>query len=373
MIKIKEVIKNSELKKFVKFSNQLYKDNKYYVPDLISDEMNTLRKDKNPAYEFSDGVFFLAYQNKKIVGRIGILVNYQSNKKWKQNYARFTHFDFIDDYSVSKALMNVAETWAKDKGYTQLQGPLGLTDLDHQGMLIEGFEELDLFITLYNFPYYIKHMEKLGFTKEVDWIEYQLTLPDKTFDKYTKIAELVQKKYGYKLLEFKNKKDILPWAPKVFELYNEAYAPLFGTTKLSKKQIDMYINAFFGFVNPDFIKVILDKNDQVIGFGITMPSISKAMQKAKGRLFPFGFIHLLKSIKKNDTLDLYLVGIRPDVQGTGAAALLLNSILKTALDYGITLGETGPELETNKMVQAMWKYVHTRAHRRRRVFKKELQ
>ncbi len=372
MVKIVTVKNNRGLRKFVKFVNDLYKNNEYFVPDLIIDEVNTLRKDKNPAYAFSEAVFFLAYIDKKIVGRIGVMVNQKSNEKWNQNSTRFTHFDFIDDFEVSSKLMETAINWSKEHGYTKIHGPLGLTDMDHQGMLVEGYEELDMFITIYNHPYYIDHMAKLGFTKEVDWIEYQLTVPDKPLEKYNRIAEIVKKKYGYKLIEFDKKKDILPWAPAVFDLYNTAFAPLFGTTELSKKQIKMYVDTFFGFVNPDFIKIILNKNDDIIGFGITIPSLSKAMQKAGGRLLPFGFIHILRSLKKNDILDFYLVAVHPDYQGTGANSLLLDSVLKSAIKNGIKIGETGPELEDNYMVQTMWKDVERRQHRRRRIFKKAI-
>ncbi|MFO7611071.1 MAG: GNAT family N-acetyltransferase, partial [Clostridia bacterium] len=247
-----------------------------------------------------------------------------------------------------------------------------LTDMDHQGMLVEGYDVLDRFITIYNHPYYIEHMENLGFEKEVDWVEYQILVPREPLEKYARISAIVKKKYGYKLIEFNHKKDILPWAQRVFDLYNTAYEPLFGTTELSQAQIDMYIDAFFGFVNPDFIKVVVDKDDNVIGFGIALPSLSKAMQKAKGRLFPFGFIHILRAIRKNDTLDLYLVAVHPDYQGTGANALLMDSILRAAIKNGITISETGPELENNVQVQSMWKDVERRQHRRRRVFKKKL-
>lgn len=372
MLEIKQVTNNRQLKTFVSYVNKLYKDNKYFVPDLVVDEVNTLRKDKNPAYDFSEGVFYLAYLDKKIVGRIGVFVNHKSNEKWNQKHARFTHFDFIDNYEVSKALMDTVIKWAKDNNLDTIHGPLGLTDLDHQGVLVEGFEELDMFITIYNSPYYKEHLEKLGFVKEIDWVEYQIIMPTEPVEKYTRISKIVEKKYGYKLIEFTRKKDILPWAHKVFELYNEAYEPLFGTTELSVKQIDMYVDAFFGFINPDFIKIVLDKDDKLIGFGITMPSLSKAMQKGKGRLFPFGFLHLLKSIKKSDTLDLYLVAVLPEVQGTGATALLINSIMNTAIKYGMTIGETGPELETNQLVRAMWKYFDTNIHRRRRIYTKTI-
>lgn len=372
MVEIVEVKNNRDLKKFVAYVNELYKDNKYFVPDLIVDEVNTLRKDKNPAYEFSDGVFYLAYRNGKIVGRIGVLVNRRANEKWGHNYARFSHFDFIDDYEVSSKLMETAIKWSKEHGHTIIHGPLGLTDIDHQGMMVEGFEELDMFITIYNAPYYKDHLEKMGFEKEIDWVEYQIPVPKKPVEKYSRIAEIVKKKYGYKLIEFSRKKDILKWAEKVFELYNLAYAPLYGTSLLSDKQIKKYIDSFFGFVNPDFIKIVVNREDEVIGFGITFPSLSKAMQKAKGKLFPFGFIHILRAIKKNDTLDLYLIAIHPDYQGTGANALLLESILDEAIKHKLKFAETGPELEDNIAVQTMWKYVERRQHRRRRIYTKKI-
>jgi GNAT superfamily N-acetyltransferase len=372
MVDIVKVTTNRELKKFVKFVNYLYKDNEYYVPDLVFDEVNTLRADKNPAFEFSEGEFYLAYRDKKIVGRIGVLVNHKVNEKYNEKNARFTHFDFIDDFEVSSKLMETAVKWAKEHGYEKIHGPLGLTDLDHQGLLIEGYDELDLFITIYNAPYYIDHIEKLGFVKDVEWVEYQIDIPKEPIKKYDRIAEIVKKRNGYKLLEFTKKKDILPWAPKIFEVYNEAYAPIFGTTVLTDAQIKMYIDAFFGFVNPHFIKIILNKDDEIIGFGVTMPSLSKAMQKAGGKLFPFGFIHILRAIKKSDMLDMYLVAIHPDYQGTGAAALMINSVLNAAIRHKMTIAETGPELETNTAVQKMWKYFDHRIHRRRRVYIKDI-
>lgn len=368
MVNIRQVENNRDLRKFVRFANDMYADNPYFVPALLSDEMNTFRKDKNPAYEFCESALFIAYIDGKAVGRIGVLVNHKNNEKNNQKHARFTSFDFIDDFQISKALMDKAIQWARDNGFNFIHGPLGVSDLDHQGMLIEGFDEMDLFITIYNHPYYKEHLEKLGFSKEVDWLEYQIPVPSEPSEKYTKIAEMSKKKYGYKVIEFKNKKDILPWANDIFELYNTAYAPLYGVTELSNAQINMYIDSFFGFVNPEFVKIILNKEGEAIGFGITMPSLSKAMKKAKGRLFPFGFIHILRAIKKNDTLDMYLVGIHPDYQHTGAAAILVDSILRSAIKNGITMSETGPELEGNKEINKMWKYTEHRQHRRRRVY-----
>lgn len=372
MIRIVRVESNTDLRKFVKFVNDLYKDNQYFVPDLIYDEVNTLREDKNPAFEFSEAAFFLAYKDNKIVGRIGAMVNHKSNEKWNQNHARFTHFDFIDDFEVSSKLMEAAISWAKEHGFNKIHGPLGLTDIDHQGMLIEGFDELDMFITIYNAPYYQEHMTKMGFVKDIDWVEYQIDVPEKADDKYSRIAEIVKRRYGYKIVEFTRKKDILPWATTVFDLYNKTFLPLFGTTELTKEQIKMYVDTFFGFVNPHFIKLVLDKNDEIIGFGITMPSLSKAMQKANGKLFPFGFIHILRALKKNDRLDLYIVGVHPDYQGTGANAILINSIMESAISHGIKIAETGPELENNTAVQTMWKHLSRRQHRRRRIYIKDI-
>lgn len=372
MVKIVKVEDNRGLRKFVKFVNNLYKDNEYFVPDLVFDEVNTLRADKNPAFEFSEAEFFLAYRGKDIVGRIGVMVNHKCNKKWEQKHARFTHFDFIDDFEVSSKLMETVVNWAQERGYVKIHGPLGLTDLDHQGMLVEGFEELDMFITIYNAPYYVEHMNKLGFGKDVGWVEYQIEIPEKPMEKIGRIAEIVKRRKGFKLIEFTKKKGILDWAPKIFELYNEAYAPLYGTTLLSDEQVNMYVEAFFGFVNPHFIKIILNAEDDIIGFGITFPSLSKAMQKAGGKLFPFGFIHILRSMKKNDILDLYIVAIKSEYQGSGAAAILIDSIMKSAIKHGMRIGETGPELEDNKAVQTMWKHFNTRIHRRRQIFIKDI-
>jgi len=372
MTTILEVKTKKDLKKFVDFQNDLYKGNPYYVPGLRMDELNTLRKDKNSAFEYCDTAFFLAYRDGKIVGRIGIILSHKSNDKWGQKNARFTCFDFIDDTTVSQALITTAETWAKERHMEKLQGPLGFTDMDHQGMLIEGFEELDMMITLYNYPYYKEHMVKLGFEKDADWLEYQVLLPPEPIEKITRIANLVKKRYGFKLIEFNNKKDILPWAKPVFALLNEAYSPLYGSVLLSEKQIDDYVKTNFGFVNPDFIKIVLDKDDHLVGFAITMPSLSKALQKSGGKLLPFGFIPILKAIKKNDILDLYLIAVKPELQGLGINALMLDSITETARRYGIRYAETGPELELNSKVQAQWKYFETRQHRRRRSWIKSL-
>lgn len=368
MIIVKRVMTQRELKHFSSFANKLYEENAYYVPELEIDVQHLFQPQKNPALDFCESVCFLAYQDQKIVGRIGVIINPKSNLKWHQKYARFTHFDFIDDLEVSQALFHAARTYAIGEGMDTLHGPLGFTDLDHQGMLVEGFNELDLFITIYNAPYYVTHMEHLGFVKDVDWIECQLKFNQEKADRLSKLSAYLNQKSAFKLIEFTRKKDLLPWAKAVFDLYNTAYAPLYGTSELSENQIETYIKTFFGYVNPSFIKIVIDKDESLAAFAIAMPSLSKAMQKAKGKLFPFGFIHILKSMRSNKILDLYLIAVKPEYQQTGINGLLLDSVIRTALKFDMEMAETGPMLELNDKVQAQWKFFDVRQHRRRRVW-----
>lgn len=370
MIEVKQVFSKKEQKVYAGFANDLYKNNPYYVPELEIDVIASMNPSTNPAHEFCEVSYFLAYNGTIAVGRIGVILNRKSNQKWNQKYVRFTSFDFVDDYEVSKALMNVAIQWAEARGMAAIHGPLGFTDLDHQGLLVEGFDEMDLFITIYNAPYYVDHMLRLGFVKDVDWVECQLKLDNTKAERLSKIAEHLVERRGFKLIEFKNKKEILPWAERVFELYNTSYAPLYGTTPLDNKQIEVTIKTFFGYVNPDFIKVVVDKDDTLAGFSIAMPSLSRAMQKARGKLLPFGFLHILKAIRKNSVLDLYLIAVDPKYHDTGLNALMLNSVMKTAIRYGMTHAETGPMLESNHKVQSQWRFFEVRQHRRRRIYKK---
>lgn len=372
MISVNRVLNKFDLKRFVSFGNQLYRDNPYYVPDLISDDFKMLSPKYNPAFEFCEAAYFLAYEEERIVGRIGVIVNHKSNEKWQQQYARFTHFDFVDNLDVSRKLMDEAVKWAKEKGLMSIHGPLGFTDLDHQGMLIDGFDEMDMFITIYNAPYYAAHMEALGFIKDIDWVECQLRLDEEKAERLEKIAQYLEQKSAYRCIEFTRKKEVLPWAKPVFELYNTAYAPLYGTTDLNQEQVNMVIKTFLGFVNPDFIKIVVDQENQLAGFAIAMPSLSMAIKKSKGKLFPFGFLHILKAIKKNTVLDLYLIAVKPELQSTGINGILLNRVLKTARKYGMTHAETGPMLESNLKVQSQWKFFDVRQHRRRRVWIKAI-
>ena len=372
MVEIKQVKTRADYKEFIKVPFPIYEDNKYWIPPMLSDEMNTLRKDKNPAFDYCEADYWIAYKDGKPVGRIAGIINKTYNEINNAKRARFGWVDFIDDEEVSAALFSTVEKWAREKGMDKLNGPLGFCDADHQGMLIEGFEELGMIITIYNHPYYPVHLEKLGYMKDIDWIEIELKVPDEIPEKIIKINDLILKRTKMKVINFKTPKEILPYAKEIFELYNEAYKNLFGFTYLTDRQIEAYIKQYFTFVNPDYVKVIVDADNKIAAFGIAMPSLALALQKTKGRLFPFGFITLLKAIKKNDRLDLYLVAARPELQGKGLTALLLTEVNKAALKNGIKFAETGPELETNDKVLSMWKYYEGRQHKRRRCFIKEL-
>lgn len=367
---IQEVVTKSHWKVFADFANQVYKDNPYYVPDFPQDIIDTYDPSKNPAYDFCESICFLAYEGNTPVGRIAGIINHKSNEKWQESHARFAHFDFLDNYDISSSLITCVENWARAKGMTHLKGPLGMTDLDHQGMLIEGFEEQDMFITYYNAPYYLSHMETLGFTKDSDWIEHQIIMPredDPRFDFIHKMAIKVGKRHKFKLLHFRNKKKLVKeWGKKIFEIYNSSYAPLYGVTNLTDRQTDYYIKTFLSFVNPDFVKIVVNEDMDIVSFGLALPSLSKAMQKCGGRLFPFGIFYLLNAIRHNDTLDLYLIGVLPQYQNTGVNALLMDAMLKECHKYQIKLAETGPTLEQNLKIQAMWKHFDKRQHRRRR-------
>ena len=372
MVTIKQVITRRDLNLFLAFPNRLYKDCPYYVPDLLSDELNNLNPKKNPAFENAEAAEWLAFKDGKVAGRVMALINRNANTAWNRKQARFSRLDFIDDEEVSAALIAQAEAWAREKGMEEIVGPMGFTDFDKEGLLIEGFEELSTFATYYNHPYYQRHLEKLGYGKEADWLEYRLEVPDKVDPKVARIAELVQKKTGCRLLEFKSGKEILPWGKDAFHMFNDAYKELFGFAPLTDRQIEAYIKQYFGFVNPAFIKAVVDKDNKLAAIGITMPSISKAMRKCGGRLFPFGFIHVMQAIKKNDTLDMYLVAVKPEYQNLGLYAILMDAIYREAINHKFKFGESNPELETNEKIQATWKFFPRRQHRRRRAYIKHL-
>ncbi|MCK4694173.1 MAG: hypothetical protein KAT74_00350, partial [Candidatus Cloacimonetes bacterium] len=357
---IKEVKSKKELKKFISFPYKLYKGNKNWIPPLRNDEFNILYKTKNPAFDFCDVKLWLAYKNDKIVGRIAGIINHRYIEKWENKYARFGWIDFINDENVSKALINSVEKWAKENGMKAVHGPLGFTDLDPEGMLIEGFEELGTIATIYNYPYYSKHFEKYGYLKDIDWIEFEVKVPEKVPEKIERIANIVKKKYKLTVLKTISSKDLKPYTKEIFKVLNDAFEPLFGVVPLTEKQIEKYIEHYMGIIPHKFISLILDESGKIAAFGITMPSLSKAFQKAKGRLLPFGFLHILKALKKNDSVDLFLVAVRPDLQGKGVNALLFKEFILTYIDNKIEKAETNIELESNIKVQAQWKFFEHR-------------
>jgi len=372
MIDIVEVKNKRDLKRFIAFPHQLYRGVPGWVPPLVMDELNTLDPEKNPAFAFCRARLWLAKQNGQIVGRIAGIINDHYVRDSGKKYARFGWIDFIDDEAVSAALLQTVESWAQENGLEAVHGPLGFCDLDKEGMLIEGFDELSMFITIYNFPYYPQHLEKLGYGKDTDWLEFEIKVPEKIPERIEKLNQLIEKRLNVTMVRFKTRKEILPYGQAIFKLLNDAYKSLYGFVALSDAQVESYIQQYFGMINPDYLRVVLNKDQELIAFGIAIPSLAKASQKAKGRLFPLGFIHLLQAMRKNDRLELLLVAVRDDYQGKGVNVLLLSDINKTAIRHGLKFAETGPELETNTDVQGLWKYFETRQHKRRRCYIKKI-
>ncbi|MBN1632672.1 MAG: hypothetical protein JW917_00730 [Ignavibacteria bacterium] len=370
---LKEVHSKSDLKKFVKFKYTLYKDCPQFVPPLIFDEMRTLSQEKNPAFEYCDSKLWLAYKEDKIVGRIAGIINNKYIKLWNKNAVRFGWVDFIDDAEAVDSLFNAVINWAKENNMDYIHGPLGFTDFDYEGMLIDGFNETGTLATIYNYPYYPKHLERMGFEKEADWVEYEITVPDKIPEKVEKLAEVIKKRLNIRLFDAKKGKDFLPFGREVFLMFNDAYKNLFGFVPLSDKQIDIYIKQYISYMLPDYSKLLLDSNNKVAGIVIGMPSLTKALQKSKGRLFPFGFIYLKRALsKKNKYVDLYLGAIRRDLQGKGADALMITELTRSCVQNKIISAESNIELETNTLVQAHWKHFNSRQHKRRRCFIKKI-
>ena len=372
-VTIKKVSSAAELKKFIRFNYELYKENPFSVPDLYDDMLNTFSRDKNAAFEFCEADYFLAYKDGKLVGRIAAILNKRANETWNKKEVRFGWVDFVNDMEVSDALFKAVEAWGKERGMTDMVGPLGFTDFDAEGMLVEGFEQLGTMATIYNFPYYPQHMEKLGFEKEADWIEFKIYIPDAIPDKHKRISEIIMRKYGLKIVKCQSTKDINKYGQAIFDLMNEAYSPLYGYSALSPKQIQQYIKMFLPILDLRMVTLVTDAEDNVIAVGISMPSLSEALQKGKGRLLPFGWYHLMKLIfmkKYPKVLDLLLVAVKPEYQNKGVNALLFYDLIPIYQQLGFEYAESNPELELNDKVQAQWEYFKTEQHKRRRAYKK---
>ena len=353
----------------------MYKGNKYYVPALVMDELNTLDKTKNAAFEFCEAEYYLAYKEGKLVGRVAAIVNHKANEAWKVKQVRYGWFDFIDDIEVSSALLDAVISFGKSRGMTQIVGPLGFTDFDPEGMLVDGFDRISTLALIYNHPYYPEHMKKLGYTKETGWVEYRLTIPEEVPERLERLSEVVLNRYNLKLIK-KTSSQIKKenYGQKVFNLINQTYCKLYGYSLLSEKQIDAYVNQYLGFVDAKMLSFVEDENGDLIGTGLTIPSLAKALQKCSGELLPFGWWQLLKTmyIKRPDTLEMLLIGVRPDYQNKGVPTLIFTDLIKIANSLGFRYGETNANLETNTAVQALWEPFEKEQRKKRWVFGKDM-
>lgn len=363
-----------ELKKFVKFGIDHYNGNDCFVPPLIMDDVNTLRPDKNPAFEFCEAQSFMAYRDNRPVGRITAIINRQVNERSGEKNMRFGFVEFIDDNEVVVALFDAAIKWGKQRGMTTITGPMGFSDLDHEGMLIEGFDRLGTMATIYNYPYYPAQMERMGFKKDVDWVEYLIKIPDGIPEKHQRIAEIVKRKYNLRIVRFKSRKKIKDeYGKALFDLINEAYSDLYGYSPLTLRQINHYIDLYLGILRLDDISVIVDADNRLVAVGISMASFSNALRKSRGRIFPFGWWHLLKPLRgKVDTVDLLLIAVKPEYQSKGVNALLFADLIPRYIQTGYKQAESNVELEGNENVQKQWEYFEREQHKRRRAYKKEI-
>ena len=375
-ITIKKVTTKRDLKHFIRFNYELYKGNAYSVPDLYDDMLNTFNRKKNAAFEFCEAEYFLAYKDGKLVGRVAAIINHRANQAWGKKDVRFGWIDFTDDAEVSEALIRTVEQWGKERGMTDIVGPLGFTDMDAEGMLIEGFDQLGTMATIYNYPYYPQHMERMGFVKDADWVEFKIYIPDGIPDKHKRIADIIQRKYNLQIKKYTSAKKIAAeYGQAIFRLINEAYSQLYGYSALSQRQIDQYVKMYLPILDLRMVTLITDQNGELVAVGISMPSLSEALQKAHGRLLPFGWYHLLKALffkLRAKMLDLLLVAVKPEYQNKGVNALLFTDLIPVYQQLGFEYAESNPEMELNGKVQAQWEYFRTEQHKRRRAFRKPI-
>lgn len=374
-VEVRPISTKKEIRQFVDFANELYKDCENYCPPLYGDELDTFDTKKNPVFDVAECQLFLAYRDGKIVGRIAALVNHRANEHWGVKKVRFGWIDFIDDLEVSKALLDAAAQWGKSKGMEYLNGPVGFTDLDHEGLLIEGFEYLAPLASLYNFPYYEKHLEAYGLTKENDWIEIQMTPPEELPERVERIAKIVAQRGGYRVDKVQSVKELLnKYGYSYFDVIDECYKNLYNFQPLTQRQKEYYSKYYFSILNFDFVTLVVNDKNEIVGFGVGMPDISKAMRKCGGKLFPFGWYHLLKALKAKqiDTFDLLLIGVRPDLQGSGINAMIIADQFPYFKKYGIKTVETTSIMETNTKNQANWLMFPHKIHKRRRAYIKTI-
>lgn len=379
-IEIKKVESRRDLCKFIDFHNELYKGNPYHVPNLYFDEMNTFRKDKNAAFDFCEAEYFMAYRDGKVVGRVAAIINHSANKKWERESVRFGWIDFVDDIEVSKALLKAVENYGKSKGMKEIVGPLGFTDMDPEGMLLYGYDQLGTQATAYNYPYYPEHMDRMGgWEKDNDYVEYKLYVPEEMPEKYATIAKMIQKRYNLQVKKLKRNEIYGEngYGKKIFNVVNETFKDLYGYSKLTDRQIEQYVKMYLPMADLDLITIIEDWNTpdhKVVGVGISIPSLARALQKCGGKLFPFGWWHILRALKfhKTEVVDLLLVGVLPEYRQKGANALLFYDLIPHYQRLGFKWGETHVEMETNMKVQGQWQYLNREIHKRRRCYKKDI-
>lgn len=378
-VEIRKVEGKKALKTFIDFHYDLYKGSEYDVPNLFQDELNTLSTDKNAAFEFCEAEYYIAYKDGKPAGRIAAIINNKANERWGRKAVRFGWIDFIDDREVSAALLGAVEDYGRAHGMTEIVGPLGFTDMDPEGMLTFGFDQLGTMPTIYNYPYYPEHMEGMdGYVKDNDYVEYKLFVPEKVPEKYAKIAAMIEKRYDLHVKKI-TKRDIYKngYGKKIFDLINLTFKDLYGYSELTDRQIEQYINMYFSFVDLNLITLVEDHScdNKLVGIGITIPSLSHALQKCRrGRLLPFGWWHVLRAVKfhKTDIVDLLLLGVLPEYRAKGVNAMMFADLIPRYYEYGFKWGESQVEMETNEGVQSQWDYLETEHHKRRRCYKKEL-
>lgn len=378
-VEIKKVEGKKALRTFIDFHYDLYKGSEYDVPNLFQDELNTLSPDKNAAFEFCEAEYYIAYKDGKPAGRVAAIINNKANERWGRKSVRFGWIDFIDDREVSAALLGAVEDYGRAHGMTEIVGPLGFTDMDPEGMLTFGFDQLGTMPTIYNYPYYPEHMEGMdGYVKDNDYVEYKLFVPEKVPDKYAKIAAMIEKRYDLHVKKI-TKRDIYKngYGKKIFDLINMTFKDLYGYSELTDRQIEQYINMYFSFVDLNLITLVEDHScgNKLVGIGITIPSLSHALQKCRrGRLLPFGWWHVFRAVKfhKTDIVDLLLLGVLPEYRAKGVNAMMFADLIPRYYEYGFKWGESQVEMETNEGVQSQWEYLETEHHKRRRCYKKEL-
>ena len=372
MITIQEFTTKKELRTFIKFPFKLYKNNSYWVPPIINEELESFDKTINPVFKHAEARFFVALKKNKIVGRVAAIINFTEINQQKIRKMRFGWFDFIDDFEVSKMLLKKVEEIGVQNKLEFMEGPVGFSNLDKVGVLTEGFDHIGTMITWYNHSYYKNHFEKLGFHKEKEYNESKFPFKNVKPEFFMKASSLIKKRYQLKAIRFKKTKDIMPYVDKMFNLFNESYASLPSFVPISDVEIAYFKKKYISFINPEYIKYVTDKDHKLVAFAITMPSFSKALQRAKGKLFPFGFIHLLKAKKNSKDIIFYLIGVQPSYQNKGVTAIIFEEYYNTYKEKGIENCYRTPELSTNKAIAALWKNFDPKIYKKRCTFRKDI-